>query len=346
MLASRLYGIEDVRLDEVPDAVAGDGEVRLKVAHNGICGSDLHMYFRGQMLRDDPITLGHEFSGVIDTVGAGVTGLVPGTPVTVRPFFKCGHCEQCVRGLTHLCTPMRVLGCGAPEGGGLAEYCVAPADMVFALPDGVSLAHGALVEPMAVSYNGIRRGDVEPGMHVVILGAGPIGIGVLLGLRALGVTDVIVVEPSARRREAAVALGAPEVLDPRGDDVLGVVRDRTRGQGADVVFECAGVQASAVQAVMAAGARGRVVVLAVYEDAIEWNPSMMMMREVELRGAVGYEEGCYEAVLDLMATGHYPTTGWVEHIPWRDLVHEGFEPLRRGERMKVLVDVEGSGPVP
>lgn len=344
MLASRLHGAGDLRFDEVPDAVAGDGEVRLKVAYNGICGSDLHMYFRGQVVRDEPITLGHEFSGVIDAVGAGVTGLAPGTPVTVRPFFSCGHCERCARGLTHLCTPMRVLGCGAPEGGGLAEYCVAPAGMVFALPGGVSLEQGALVEPLAVSDNGIRRGDVEPGMSIVIFGAGPIGIGVLLGLRARGVTDVIVVEPSVARRATVGALGAPEVLDPQRDDVLGVVRDRTRGRGADVVFECAGVAASFAQAVMAAGARGRVVVLAVYEDPIEWNPSMIMMQEVEIRGAVGYEEGCYEAVLALMAAGHFPTAGWVEHIAWPDLVDEGFGPLRRGERMKVLVDV--GGPMP
>lgn len=346
MLASRLHGTEDIRLDEVPEPVVRDGEVRLKVAYNGICGSDLHMYFRGQMARDEPITLGHEFAGVIDTVGAGVTGLVPGTPVAVRPFFKCGRCEECARGWTHLCTPMKVLGCGAAEGGGLAEYCVAPAGMVFALPDGVTLEQGALVEPMAVSYHGILRGEVEPGMRVLILGAGPIGIGVLLGLRALGVTDVIVAEPSAPRRAAIAELGASEVLDPHTDDVLGVVRDRTRGRGVDVVFECAGAQASYAQAVMAAGPRGRVVVLAVYEDPVEWNPSMVMMREVELRGAVGYQEGCYEAVLDLMAAGHYPTRGWVEHIPWAGLLDEGFGPLRRGERMKVLVDVAGDSTPP
>ena len=339
MLASRLYGTEDVRLEEVPDVAPGDGEVRLKVVHNGICGSDLHMYFRGQFGRGEPITLGHEFAGVIDAVGAGVTGITPGTPVAVRPFFKCGHCDRCRRGLTHLCTPVKVLGCGAAEGGGLAELCVAKADMVFPLPEGVDLELGALVEPMAVSYNGILRGEVEPGMRIVIFGAGPIGIGVFLGLRALGVTDVIVVEPSAPRRAAIGALGATEVLDPRTDDVLGVVQARTNGEGAEVVFECAGVQASYMQALMASGARGRFVMLAVYEDPIEWNPSMVMLNEIEIRGAMGYEAGVYESVLALMAAGHFPTAGWVEHIPWSALVDEGFGPLRRGERMKVMVDL-------
>jgi (R,R)-butanediol dehydrogenase/meso-butanediol dehydrogenase/diacetyl reductase len=339
MLASRLHDTEDVRLEEVPDVTPGDGEVRLKVAHNGICGSDLHMYFRGQFARGAPITLGHEFAGVIDAVGAGVTGIAPGTPVAVRPFFKCGHCDRCRRGLTHLCAPVKVLGCGAAEGGGLAERCVAKADMVFPLPANVTLEQGALVEPMAVSYNGILRGDVEPGMYTVIFGAGPIGIGVFLGLRALGVDDVLVVEPSAPRRAAIAALGAGEVLDPRSDDVLDVVKARTNGQGAEVVFECAGVQASYMQALMATGARGRLVVLAVYEDPIEWNPSTIMLNEIELRGAMGYEDGVYESVIARMAEGHYPTTGWVEHIPWDAVVEDGFEPLRRGERMKVMVDV-------
>jgi (R,R)-butanediol dehydrogenase/meso-butanediol dehydrogenase/diacetyl reductase len=233
---------------------------------------------------------------------------------------------------------MSVLGCGA-EGGGLAEYCVMPADMVFALPEAVTLEQGALVEPMAVSYNGVLRGDVEPGMRTVIFGAGPIGIGVLLGLRANGIDDVVVVEPSAKRREAIAALGATEVLDPTLDDVHGAVISHTRGEGADVVFECAGVAASFSAAVPLVTARGKLVVVAVYEDSLEWNPTQLMINEVEVRGSMGYEVGVYERVIELMDAGHYPTSGWVEHIPWSGVVEEGFGPLRRGERMKVMVDV-------
>lgn len=297
------------------------------------------MYFRGAVARPEPIILGHEFAGVVDMVGSGVVGLAPGTPVAVRPFFRCGTCDRCRRGLTHLCSPMKVLGCGATEGGGLAEHCVAPAHMVFGLPAGVSLELGALVEPMSVAYHAILRGDVEPGMQAVVFGGGPIGIGVLLGLRARGVPDVLVVEPSGPRRDAAGSLGASEVVDPHAHDVLGTVRAWTGGRGADVVFECAGVQASFVQAVSSVGARGRVVVVAMYEDPLEWNPSMLMLDEIDVRGVVGYQDGVYEAVIDLMARGHYPTSGWVEHIPWDGLVDEGFHPLRRGERMKVMVDV-------
>lgn len=338
MLASRLYGAEDVRLEEVPDVEPGEGEVRVRNAFNGICGSDLHMYFRGQLVRPGGITLGHEFSGVVDAVGPGVTGIELGTRVAVRPFYRCGHCDRCGRGLDHLCTPMRVLGCGA-EGGGLAEHCVATADMVYPLPERVSLELGAMVEPMSISYQGVRRAEVEPGMRTVVFGAGPIGIGVVLALRALGIDDVVVVEPSAVRRTAIASLGATEVLDPGADDVQAVVTARTGGRGVDVAFECAGVEASFRAAIRALGARGRLSVIAVYEEPFTWSPSQLMMDEIEVRGVLGYEPGVYEAVIDGMARGAYPTGGWVEHIPWGALVDEGFGPLRRGERMKVLVDV-------
>jgi (R,R)-butanediol dehydrogenase/meso-butanediol dehydrogenase/diacetyl reductase len=256
----------------------------------------------------------------------------------VRPFYKCGTCERCRAGLEHLCTPINVLGCGA-AGGGLAEYCVMGADMAFALPEAVTLEQGALVEPLAVSYNGILRAGVEPGAQTVVFGAGPIGIGTVLGLRALGIEDVIVVEPSPTRRAAIEVLGATDVLDPATDDVAGVVMARTKGRGADAVFECAGVAASFRAALSVLAARGRLVVVAIFEDALEWNPTQLAINEIELRGSMGYEVGVYEAVIDLMDQGHYPTTGWVEHIPWSALVEEGFEPLRRGERMKVMVDI-------
>lgn len=339
MLATHLYGVEDVRLETVDDVAPGPGEVRVKVAHNGICGSDLHMYFReSEWRRSGPIPLGHEFSGVIDTLGAGVTDIAIGTPVAVRPFYKCGHCPRCHAGLEHLCVPINVLGCGA-AGGGLAEYCVMDADMAFALPSSVTLEQGALVEPMAVSYNGILRADVEPGSQTVVFGAGPIGIGTVLGLRALGIEDVIVVEPSPTRRAAIEALGATDVLDPKTDNLLDVVMTRTKGRGADAVFDCAGVAASFRAGLPLLAARGRLVVVAIFEDTLEWNPTQLALNEIQLRGSMGYENGVYEAVIALMEQGHYPTTGWVEHIPWSALVEEGFQPLRRGERMKVLVDI-------
>ena len=123
------------------------------------------------------------------------------------------------------------------------------------------------------------------------------------------------------------------------NDVRGAVMSRTGGSGADAVFECAGVAASFTAALPVTAARGRLVVVAIYEDELAWNPTVWMINEIEIRGSMGYEAGVYETVIDLMDQGHYPTHDWVEHIPWSAVVEEGFEPLRRGERMKVMVDV-------
>ncbi|MEI8001749.1 MAG: alcohol dehydrogenase catalytic domain-containing protein [Actinomycetes bacterium] len=341
MRAVRLHAKEDIRIDDLPDVVPGPGQVRVAPAHNGICGSDLHMYFQGSFgVTDGPIVLGHEFSGVVDAVGDGVTRVAVGTPVAVRPFHQCNSCYRCAQGHTHLCKPLSCVGCGA-EGGGLAEHVLLPEHMVFALPDGVSLERGALVEPMAVSYQGILRADLTPDARSVVFGAGPIGIGTFLGLRALGHEGIVMVEPSPVRRAAVEALGAEVVLDPAVHDVAAEVRARTGGRGADAVFECAGVPASFRGGLSSLAARGRLVIVAIYEEIVPWQPAMLMMDELEIRSALAYQPGVFEAVLDLMAEGHYQPNGWVEHIPLDAVVDEGFVPLRRGERLKVLVDVGG-----
>jgi (R,R)-butanediol dehydrogenase/meso-butanediol dehydrogenase/diacetyl reductase len=242
MLASRLHGLEDIRLETIDEPTPGEGEVRVKVAHNGICGSDLHMYFRGTFGSGKPITLGHEFCGVVDGLGSGVSGVELGTRVAVRPFYKCGSCAGCTKGLAHLCTPMRVLGCGA-EGGGLAEYCVMDAGMVFALPDGVTMEQGALVEPMAVSFNGVLRGDVEPGMRTVVFGAGRSGsVSCSACARRASTTSWW----SSRRRSGVKRSRTRRDRRARPDHRRRLRRrdGAHQAQGADAVFECAGVAAS------------------------------------------------------------------------------------------------------
>ena len=315
MLASRLYGLEDIRLDAVDDPAPGEGEVRVKVAHNGICGSDLHMYFRESPWRSgSPITLGHEFCGVVDELGSGVSGIELGTPVAVRPFYKCGACARCARGLEHLCSPVKVLGCGADgrrprrvlrHG---RRHGVRPARRRDARTGRARRADGGVVQRRAAGRRrtGHARGRVR---------AGPIGVGVLLGLRAKGIDDVVVVEPSAVRRDTIAGLGADDVSIPRpttsrrGDGAHQRRRRRrrvrVRGRGRELPA-----------AVPLVDRRGKLVVVAVYEDELSWNPTQMMLNEIELRGSMGYETGVYEQVIDLMDQGHYPTSGWVEHIPW------------------------------
>jgi len=336
MRASVLHGVEDLRFEEVDDPEPGPGEIALRPAHNGICGSDLHMYYATGPVA--PTVLGHEFAGTVTALGEGVTDLAVGTRIAVRPIDACGHCQQCAAGNTHRCFPPRFIGCNV-AGGGLAERSVVPRVTAFPLPETVSLELGALVEPMAVSFNGIVQSRIEAGGTAVVLGGGPIGIGVLLGLRAIGVTDTVVVEPSTVRRDVVDRLGAADVLDPTTDDVAAVIRARTAGRGADAVFECAGVANAFNTALSIVTPGGRVVIVALYEEPVTFSPFPLITGELEVVGSMAYAPGVFERVVDLMAAGHYATDGWVEHIAWDDIVGEGFTPLRQGRRAKVLVDV-------
>ena len=339
MFASRLHGPNDIRLDEVDEPTVGVGDVKLRVAHNGICGTDLSFYRHGSFV-DGPMPLGHEFSGTIVEVGERVDAARVGEQVCVAGMLYCGECPECLAGLTNLCTRTPgAIGCGAKDSGGLAEFVVAPAPIVIPLTPRLSLADGALVEPMAVAFNGVLRSGVEGGGSAVVVGAGPIGIGVLLGLRAIGVEKVLLVEPAPYRRSIAESLGG-QVIDPTTDDVLAVVRNRTGGRGADAAFVCAGVQSSYLMSVPLVRPRGVVVQIATFEDAIPFRPLDIMANEIDVVGAKGYTPQLFERVVALMDQGAYPSDGWVEHIEWRTFVEDGFGPLSRGERMKLLVDVE------
>lgn len=348
MLAARLHDREDLRIEAIAEPEPGPGQVKLRVAHNGLCGTDLHEFYAGPMACTNtphaltgavlPQVQGHEFAGVVTALGEGVGDVAVGDRVCVEPLYTCGECDRCTSGLSHLCRLVSSHGL-ASDGGGLAQYTVVPSAMLHRLPETLTLEQGALVEPMSVAFNGVLRSGIEPGGTGLVFGAGPIGIGAFLGMRAIGVDDVIVVEPSQARRDAIVALGAVDVIDPRATEVLGEVMRRTAGRGADATIECAGVPETFAIAPFVTRARGRYVVIALFEQPVSLNPTMLLLGDTEMVGSMSYAPGVFDRVIELMTQGHYPTKGWVEHIELEHLIPDGIEALRRGERMKVLVDL-------
>jgi (R,R)-butanediol dehydrogenase/meso-butanediol dehydrogenase/diacetyl reductase len=211
---------------------------------------------------------------------------------------------------------------------------------VHVLPGNLTLPQGALVEPMSVAFNGVLRSRAEPGATAVVFGAGPIGIGAFLGLQIVGVRpdDIVVVEPSSTRRAAIQRLGATQTLDPGSVDVVAELLGWTKGRGADAVLECSGAPAALAIAPVVAALGRRVVVVALFEEPVPFNPGVLL-RGAEVVGSLGYAPGVFGRVIDAMASGAYPTTGWVEHIPLAGLVADGLEALRAGTKMKVLVDL-------
>ena len=336
MRAALYHGPHDVRFEDVPEPDPGPGDVKIRTLHNGLCGTDLHQYFVGPMSPAPlPIVVGHEFSGEVVEVGRDVTRVAVGDLVAVEPLWPCGGCPPCANGDHNLCWEVLCHGLGGP-GGGLSEYTVVRERMAYRLPESVGPVLGALVEPMAVAYRAVLRGHPQPGAPAVVFGAGPIGIGSFLALRALGVDDVTVVEPAAERRAAVGRLGA-QVLDPASTDVVGTIRDATNGAGAQVVIDAAGVAASFEAGLAVAGTASRVVTVAAYMGPVSYNPTEVMMREIEIVSSFSYN-GEFDAVIGHMAAGRYPADGWVERVPFDD--HLGaYDRLHRGEAIKLMVDL-------
>ncbi|BBY17939.1 2,3-butanediol dehydrogenase [Mycolicibacterium litorale] len=345
MKAAVYHGPNKLEVADVPEPSTREGTVKVQVGFNGICGTDLHEYYAGPIFiptephpltgRELPLVMGHEFSGVITEVGAGVAGWREGDRVAVEPIYKCGHCAPCRAGNYNICAQIGFHG--LMSDGGMAEYTVVPTEMLHRLPDTVSLELGALVEPMSVAYHAATLGDVREGDTAMVFGAGPIGIGLWFALRGKGIDDVFVVEPSATRRASIEALGA-RTLDPTAVDVPGHIAEHTGERGADAVFDAAGVAPAVQTALACVGARRPMVSVAIYEKPLTTPLLNLVMNESRIQGSLCYTAADFEAVIALMASGAYDTTGWVTAIAIDDVVDEGFEALHAGEKMKVLVD--------
>jgi (R,R)-butanediol dehydrogenase/meso-butanediol dehydrogenase/diacetyl reductase len=220
--------------------------------------------------------------------------------------------------------------------GALGDLAVVRPHMIHRLPPELDLVTGALVEPLSVAHHAVELAQAQPDDLVVVFGAGPIGIGAFLALRAHGVEKVIIVEPSASRRATIESLGAITV-DPSLTDPRDVVAEQTRGEGAEVVVDAAGVQDALSSGLDVLAARGRLVIVAAHTSPVQLDLLSVLMREVELRVSFAYS-GDFPRVIRHLADGGYTTTSWVERVPFDALVN-ALERLHSGEANKVLVEI-------
>jgi (R,R)-butanediol dehydrogenase / meso-butanediol dehydrogenase / diacetyl reductase len=297
----------------------GPNEARVAVAFCGICGSDLH-------LRHSPAVaagsvMGHEFSGTVSELGAAVEGVSIDDRVAVYPFVACGECPNCRRGDLHVCLNAAVTGLGlGMNPGGYAESVVVDASMLVPLPDGLSMEHGALVEPLAVGLHGIDLGEAKAGDACAVIGAGPIGVVTALGLKARGIDRVVVVEKNERRQERMRSLG----IDAVGlDDVHMRVVAALGGEPPDVVFECAGNPAAPQLAAELVRSKGIVVLLGVLEEPVEISQLVLIVKEAQMRAAFAYTRKNFDDAVQLLAAGRVPA----------DSLITGTAPLERAQEM-------------
>jgi (R,R)-butanediol dehydrogenase / meso-butanediol dehydrogenase / diacetyl reductase len=346
MRAAVYHGRADVRLESVPEPEPGPGDVKLRVLYNGICGSDLHEIYDGPITTrttphpltgvKNPVILGHELCGEVVSCGDEVSDLVRGDLVAVEPVETCGQCRWCKEGQYNHCPILAFHGYNR-QGGGLAEYTVVRRSMAHRLPRGMTPMQGALIEPMAVAWHTANRCRLEAGQTAAIHGAGPIGIGVYFALKERGV-KVILVDPSPIRRAVLGRLGADEVIDPKSCDPIAAIRDLTDGLGAHASVDAAGVAASFNAMLHGTRVDGTAVVVAIHHHPVVIPPFDLLMPEINITG-VAMSVRAFPSVIEGMARGSYPLEGWVETIPFENLVDLGLERLRRQEGLKILVDM-------
>jgi 2-desacetyl-2-hydroxyethyl bacteriochlorophyllide A dehydrogenase len=311
------------------------GQVQIRVSYCGLCGTDLHL-FHGAMAHRLrlPHVMGHEMSGTIAAVGAGVEGWREGDRVTVRPLDPCGNCPACRAGHSHICHNLKFIGIDTP--GALQGLWTVPAHTLHRLPDALSLRQAALIEPIAVACHDVRMGEVEAGHAVVVIGGGPIGVLVALVAQARG-ARVVLAEVNQFRVELARGLGI-DAVNPMETDLPGLIGERTAGTGADVVFEVSGSAAGAEMMTKLPRTRGRIVAVAIFAEPPKVDLFRFFWRELKLTGARVYEEQDFEAAIRLAAAGGLPLEKLITTVVPLGKVEEGLRLMERGgEVMKVLV---------
>ncbi|MFB9450458.1 alcohol dehydrogenase catalytic domain-containing protein [Dactylosporangium vinaceum] len=332
-LGDRAFAVRDA------DPVApGPGEVRLDVAYTGICGTDLHILHGAMDHRVQvPAVIGHEMSGRIAALGAGVEGHAVGDPVTVMPLDWCGECPACRAGHTHICHRLNFVGIDST--GAMQRSWTVPARLLVALPPGLALRHAALIEPTAVAVHDVRRSRLTRGERAVIIGAGPVGLLIAKVAQAAG-AEVTVLEIDPHRRQVALGLGLA-AIDPAGVDAVEHVRDWTGDAGADVVFEVSGSAAGVRAATDLLAVRGRLVIVAIHPAPREVDLHRFFWRELEMIGVRVYRREDYEEAARLVLEGLVPADELISRIVPLDDVMQAFHALEAGGDVKVLLDCGG-----
>ncbi|MFZ5833297.1 MAG: alcohol dehydrogenase catalytic domain-containing protein [Planctomycetota bacterium] len=320
-----------IELADGPEAMLNRAEdVRLRIDRVGICGSDVHYHTHGRIGRQVvayPATLGHECAGEVLEVGAGVEKLRPGDRVAIDPAISCGECDQCLRGRPHTCRRLRFMGCPGEAPGAVAERYVLPAENCYRIPESMSLDEAALCEPLSVGLHAVRLAGleaIESKSQIVVFGAGPIGLSVLLCLRATADCCVHVIEPLAPRRALALKLGAEAAFGLADQSARETMR-LFAPNGIDVVFECSGDPTCVDQAQELLTPGGMLVLVGIPEsEQVSFDAHVMRRKELTFRN-VRRQNGCVQPVIDMIAAGKLDARPLLTHRFGLDRIEEAFE---------------------
>ena len=347
MKAAVWYGQKDVRVEDREPKQLKDNEVKVKVSWAGICGTDLHEYLEGPVFistdkpdpllgQKAPVTLDHEFAGVVEEVGKDVTKYKKGDRVVVNPTVSKHEKDESV----DLYDGYSFIGLGSD--GGFAEFTNAPEENVYALPESVSDKEGALVEPTAVAVQAVKEGKLLFGDTVAVFGAGPIGLLTIVAAKAAGASKIFVFDLSEERLAKAKEVGATHVVNSGNTNPVDFINKHTEN-GVDVTFEVAGVGVTLSQSVQVTRPRGTVVIVSIFAHAVDFDPMLLTNSGVQLTSTIAYSPTTFQQTIDLIANGSLDVKSVVtDEIELENIVESGFEQLVNDKsQAKILVNLNG-----
>lgn len=345
MKAAVMYGVGDLRLEEVPVPVIGDDEILLKVRAASVCGTDIRILDNGRndISEKSPRILGHEIAGDIVKTGKNVKSFEEGMRVTVAPNTGCGLCRNCISGKSHLCPTYKALGINSD--GGFAEYCVIPAvavrsGNVMPLPENVTYEEAALNEPLSCVFNGFERCDIRPGDNVLLIGAGPIGIMHATLAQLAGAGRIFVHDLSEERVNAACEY-VKNTVPVRGD-LQKFIAENT-DDGVDVcIVACPSVQAQA-QALTLCTYGGRILFFGGVPQSklpVGIDSNIIHYKELTVSGTTRASLLQFTKTLDFIAKGIVNVKALVSATYPLEKIHEAFEATRTARGLKNVIVFE------
>ena len=329
-----------IEFREIETPVPRAGEVLIRIMKIGVCGSDIHVWHGKHPFTSYPVTQGHEVSGEIAALGAGVGNLEVGQKVTIQPQVVCGKCYPCRHGKYNLCETLKVMGFQTT--GVASEYFAVDAAKVTPLPQEMSFDEGAMIEPLAVAVHAVRKfGDMQ-GIRVAVLGAGPIGILVAQAAKGMGAESVLITDISDLRLEKARQCGVDFCVNTREADFGEALVSSFGPDKADVIYDCAGNNVTMGQAIRCARKGSTIILVAVFAGMAEVDLAVLNDHELDLNTTMMYRNEDYLEAIELVRAGKVDLKPLIsKHFAFRDYA-EAYRYIdeNRETTMKVIIDVQ------
>ena len=344
MQAVVYYAPGDIRVDDVSKPECAPGGLLVRVDACAVCGTDLKSRQHGNPRIKAPLVMGHEFTGIVETVSPDATGnFLPGDRIVMATSVSCGQCFYCRRGWRNLCIDLAPMGFSYP--GGMAEYVAIPAlalqgGHAVKVPKDVEAKYAALAEPVSCAVNSVRQCGVQSGDTVLVMGAGPMGLLNALVARAAGASVVLLSEPNASRREQAGGFDLDWILDPETDDVPQIVRDATDGRGVDVVIVAAPAISPQEQALSFVRRHGTVCLFAslpVGQSMLTFDSRILHYGEIRLIGSSDSTPEHVQEAVAMIAAKQIPVEKIVSHCLPMSEIEQAFELMKSGAALRVVL---------